>query len=208
MRGLVREETGRSGPLTSAVAGATARLDMNGSAGYAFSPRERAQPPGLTRVEAAAQHSRQKHQAAEEPITARGRRRQKANPATDSPADREVQSGTARASPPGQSMNSHRMAPMTLQERIAQERCQKCDSQRPADRRSRHSRVNTQLPLVPKCYHSAIRDRRNQGAQRVPSEILARRCRARCSKKVRPAWGRTDSPNSLLRNDQGFSSTT
>jgi hypothetical protein len=82
-------------------------------------------------IEATPQRVRQKQSSAEEPVTARIRRRTEAHPASDaalqSDAAPEQEAVPATASP----QVSPRKPPMTFQERIALERQQKTDGQSP-----------------------------------------------------------------------------
>jgi len=82
-------------------------------------------------IEASPQRDRQKHSTAEEPITARIRRRQEALPASDQTVelDGEVKAGSAV--PSAEDVNSPGEPQMTFQERIALERQQNGEGQSP-----------------------------------------------------------------------------
>jgi hypothetical protein len=68
---------------------------------------------------------RQKQSTAEEPITARIRRRKEALPASDSEIQTNAASKADAALPPASSQDSSMETPMTFQERIVRERQQK-----------------------------------------------------------------------------------
>jgi N12 class adenine-specific DNA methylase len=72
-------------------------------------------------IEAAPQRVRQKHSTAEEPITARIRRRTKANPASDPAMEADAASGAETSPLPDSAQNSS-IKPMMFQECIAMER--------------------------------------------------------------------------------------
>jgi hypothetical protein len=70
-------------------------------------------------IEAAPQRVRQKHASAEEPITARIRRRTEALPASTSPIESDATSGEGSALPPEPPQNSSVEPQLKFQERIA-----------------------------------------------------------------------------------------
>jgi N12 class adenine-specific DNA methylase len=72
-------------------------------------------------IEATPQRVRQKHSSAEEPVTARIRRKTESLPASDPAIHPEAVSGPGAVSPPESGENSPK-PPMTFQERIAMER--------------------------------------------------------------------------------------
>jgi hypothetical protein len=76
-------------------------------------------------IEATPQRARQKHSSAEEPVTARIRRRTEALPASDPTMAAEAASEAGAALPPEPSQNSSSNPPMTFQERIATQRRRK-----------------------------------------------------------------------------------
>jgi hypothetical protein len=82
-------------------------------------------------IEATPQRVRQKHSTAEEPVTARIRRRTEANSTFDQAVDEDAASGPGgnESSPPR--VNSSPKPPMTFQERIDLERQQASDGQSP-----------------------------------------------------------------------------
>ncbi len=73
-------------------------------------------------IEATPQRIRQKHSTAEEPITARIRRKTEALPASAQPIESEAASGTGAALSPASAEKSDMKPRMTFQERIAMER--------------------------------------------------------------------------------------
>jgi hypothetical protein len=73
-------------------------------------------------IEATPQRVRQKHSSAEEPVTARIRRRTEALPASDPAIQLDVAASEAGASGPPESADSSIKPQMTFQERIAMER--------------------------------------------------------------------------------------
>jgi hypothetical protein len=74
-------------------------------------------------IDATPQRVRQKHSSAEEPVTARIRRRTEATPTTDPAMESDVAaSGAGAALPVAEGENSSEKPPMTFQERIARER--------------------------------------------------------------------------------------
>jgi hypothetical protein len=73
-------------------------------------------------IEATPHRARQKHSSAEEPVTARIRRRTEALPASDPTMAAEAATGTRADLPPDSAQNSSIKPPMTFQERIALER--------------------------------------------------------------------------------------
>ncbi len=77
-------------------------------------------------IDATPQRARQKRSSAEEPVTARIRRRTEANPASEPAMESDAASGVG-ATPPSEStaLNSSIKPPMTFQERIAMERQRK-----------------------------------------------------------------------------------
>lgn len=77
-------------------------------------------------IEATPQRVRQKHSSAEEPVTARIRRRAESMPASESATDADA------ALPPEPPQNSSGKLPMTFQERIILERQRKDDGQGPS----------------------------------------------------------------------------
>ncbi len=76
-------------------------------------------------IEATPQRARQKHSSAEEPVTARIRRRSEAIPASDSVVEPDSASSPETAPPLAPTSNSSSKPPMTFQERIALERQRK-----------------------------------------------------------------------------------
>ncbi len=76
-------------------------------------------------IEATPQRVRQKHSTAEEPITARIRRRAESIPASESASEADAAPEAGSALPPEPSPNSSGKPPMTFQERIAMERQRK-----------------------------------------------------------------------------------
>ncbi len=76
-------------------------------------------------IEATPQRSRHKHSSAEEPVTARIRRRTEAIPAADSVVEPDSASSPKTAPPLESPQNSSIKPPMTFQERIAMERQRK-----------------------------------------------------------------------------------
>ena len=76
-------------------------------------------------IEAMPQRARQKHSSAEEPITARIRRRTESMPASDSPIESDATSGEGAALPSSPAQNSSMKPQLTFQERIAMERQRK-----------------------------------------------------------------------------------
>jgi len=74
-------------------------------------------------IEAAPQRARQKHSSAEEPVTARIRRRTEALPASDPAIQPDAAApGAGAAATPEAGENSPNKPQMTFQERIAMER--------------------------------------------------------------------------------------
>jgi hypothetical protein len=73
-------------------------------------------------IEVTPQRDRQKHSTAEEPITARIRRRKEAIPASESTMAVDDASGAVPVVPSASTQNSSTEPPMTFQERIARER--------------------------------------------------------------------------------------
>jgi hypothetical protein len=77
-------------------------------------------------IEAAPKRARQKHSSAEEPVTARIRRRTESMPASDSAIlPKTAAPGVGETSPPPSAENSSSKPPLTFQERIAIERQRK-----------------------------------------------------------------------------------
>jgi hypothetical protein len=73
-------------------------------------------------IEAAPQRVRQKRSSAEEPVTARIRRRTEENPTSDPAIQPDAASGPRADVPPETVQDSSTKPPMTFQERIARER--------------------------------------------------------------------------------------
>jgi hypothetical protein len=73
-------------------------------------------------IEATPQRVQRKHAAAEEPITARIRKRQEADSASDHPAEQQVSPQPSAPQPPAGGEDSSAGQPMTFQEQIATER--------------------------------------------------------------------------------------
>jgi len=73
-------------------------------------------------IEVAPQRVQRKHASAEEPITARIRKRQEENSASDQTAEHLASSGSPAVQPPAAGVISSERQPMTFQERIAMER--------------------------------------------------------------------------------------
>ena len=73
-------------------------------------------------IEATPQRVRQKHSSAEEPVTARIRKWQEANSASDHPAEPDASPEPTALQPPAAKKNSSAGLPMTFQKRIALER--------------------------------------------------------------------------------------
>ena len=82
-------------------------------------------------IEAAPQRARQKHSTAEEPVTARIRRRTEAVPASDPAIQPDAASAAGAIQPPASGENSSAKPPMTFQERIAMERKRQRKDQEP-----------------------------------------------------------------------------
>jgi hypothetical protein len=82
-------------------------------------------------IEATPQRDRQKHSSAEEPITARIRRRTDAVPASDHMAKSEPAPEAEEVPSPGSTQNSSLDAPRTFLERLAAERQRKDDGPSP-----------------------------------------------------------------------------
>ena len=82
-------------------------------------------------IEATPQRVRQKHSSAEEPITARIRRRQEGNSASDQANESDPTPEQEAVRPTASTQNSHANPAMTFQKRIALERQQKNDGQSP-----------------------------------------------------------------------------
>jgi N12 class adenine-specific DNA methylase len=76
-------------------------------------------------IEAMPQRARQKHSSAEEPVTARIRRRQEENPVSGEAVEPDGELGAGAKSPPAATENSAGKPPLTFQERIAMERQRK-----------------------------------------------------------------------------------
>jgi len=77
-------------------------------------------------IEATPQRARQKHSSAEEPVTARIRRRTESLPASDPAIQPDAAALAAKAGQlPESTQNSSSKPPMTFQERIAMERQRK-----------------------------------------------------------------------------------
>ena len=75
-------------------------------------------------IEATPQRARQKHSSAEEPVTARIRRRTEANPVSDPAIQPDAAPGAGAAQLPESAQHSSGTSPLTFQERIAMERQQ------------------------------------------------------------------------------------
>jgi hypothetical protein len=73
-------------------------------------------------IDATPPRARQKHSAAEEPVTARIRKRQQANPTSNQSVELNGELGTGAILSPGGGENSADKPPQTFQERIAMER--------------------------------------------------------------------------------------
>jgi len=73
-------------------------------------------------IEAMPQRVRQKHSSAEEPVTARIRRRKEANTVAGEAVRRDDEVGEGETSPPAPAEDSSGKPPLTFQERIAMER--------------------------------------------------------------------------------------
>jgi hypothetical protein len=73
-------------------------------------------------IEATPQRVRQKHSSAEEPVTARIRRRAESLPASAPPIESDAASWEGAALPPSPTQNSSAKPQLTFQERIAMER--------------------------------------------------------------------------------------
>jgi len=73
-------------------------------------------------IEATPQRARQKHSTAEEPVTARIRRRHEANPTPDHAVENTNALEAGATQPPASAQNSSTKPPLTFQERIAMER--------------------------------------------------------------------------------------
>jgi len=82
-------------------------------------------------IEATPQRVRQKHSTAEEPITARIRRRTEASLSSDQSGESNDVPEAESVPPPAASQDSSDKPPMTFQERIALERKQKSDGPSP-----------------------------------------------------------------------------
>ena len=89
----------------------------------------RSKPP--TRIEATPQRDRQKHSSAEEPVTARIRRRTEAVPASDLVTESDVAPEAEGVRTQGSTQNSSLDPPRTFQERIILERQRKDDGPSP-----------------------------------------------------------------------------
>jgi hypothetical protein len=76
-------------------------------------------------IEATPQRVRQKHSTAEEPVTARIRRRQETNPAADQAGEKDAAPGAAPTTPPESAQDSSSKPQKTFQEHIAMERQRK-----------------------------------------------------------------------------------
>src|SRR5271157_6569784 len=82
-------------------------------------------------IEATPQRVRQKHSSAEEPVTARIRRRTEALPASAPPIESDATPGAGAAVPPGSAQDSAVEPQPAFQERIAIKRQRKDDGQSP-----------------------------------------------------------------------------
>ena len=80
---------------------------------------------GPLTIETTPQRARQKHSTAEEPVTARIRRRTEALPASAAAVESDVTSSAWAAPPPAPAQDSSNKLEMTFQERIAMERQRK-----------------------------------------------------------------------------------
>ena len=78
----------------------------------------------INTIEATPQRARQKHSTAEEPITARIRRRQESTPASDQAGGQIAASEAGSEVRPAEEENSPGSPPMSFQERIVRERQQ------------------------------------------------------------------------------------
>ncbi len=76
-------------------------------------------------IEATPQRDRQKHSSAEEPVTARIRRRTEAHPPTDPANQSDAAAGAGTAMPPESAQNSSTKPQTTFQERIILDRQRK-----------------------------------------------------------------------------------
>jgi N12 class adenine-specific DNA methylase len=83
-------------------------------------------------VEATPQRVRQKQSTAEEPVTARIRRRVEASPGANSAIDADAETESGAAPAPRSSESSSGKPPLTFQEQIAQERLRKDDGPSPS----------------------------------------------------------------------------
>lgn len=82
-------------------------------------------------IEATSQRDRHKHSTAEEPITARIRRRQGEHAVANQAVESDALAETGAAPPSQEQQDSPSKSPMTFQERIALERQQKSDGPSP-----------------------------------------------------------------------------
>ena len=82
-------------------------------------------------IEVTPQRVRPKQSSAEEPVTARIRRRTEANPASDQAVEPDGVSGAGEGLPPEARENPSGKEPLTFQERIAMERRPKEDGPAP-----------------------------------------------------------------------------
>ncbi|MGH7171653.1 MAG: DEAD/DEAH box helicase family protein, partial [Gemmataceae bacterium] len=76
-------------------------------------------------IDATPQRARQKHSSAEEPVTARIRRRHEEKPATDPETQTDAAASEAGAAMPQESAENSPSKPMSFRERLAMERCRK-----------------------------------------------------------------------------------